>query len=100
MICVLPSNFSSFDPDLENDPETGKPYDEDGTVSDKIKRDGSSRSYTIDTGTETFTIRSPTYPGGENGARLLAANQNAGHYGLEDAQDCDVRTNHDESCVY
>lgn len=91
--CLRLSDLVQFDPDLENDPETGQPYDEDGPDEPTAaldKRTGSSRDYTIRTRNGRFTMRSPTYPAGANGDILAELNNNAGYYGAEDPEDCEV----------
>jgi len=55
-----------------------------------VRRDGGGRDYTVTTNTGTFTMRSPTYPAGRNGAVLEGVNPQAGHYGAEDPFDCEV----------
>lgn len=89
--CLPLSELSKYDEDLDNDPETGQPYNEDeaGAGTQLSKRDGSPRKYTIRFHNGEFTMESLWYPAGRNGDRLLEENSNAGHYGPEDPDDCE-----------
>ena len=51
---------------------------------------GGRRKFIVHGPNGNFIIRSHAYPNGDNGDALLAVNPDAGHYNLEDADDCTV----------
>ena len=87
--CLLPSELEKFDPDLKNDPETGKPYDEDAPDRRLLERTGNGRDFTVRTTSGSFVMRSPRYPAGHNGESLIEANPNAAHWGPAEPFDCE-----------
>lgn len=83
--CLPLSNMLKLDPSLANED------DNDGLSKRTLESragQGGERDFDVHGPSGDFTIYSHTYPNGMNGATLIAANPAAGHYDLEDDEDC------------